>query len=115
MQRNCHCALTDVLPALLLLPRSQDEGTSNANMYGVAVADATTAWAVGSRGIIKRYSGSTWAVERQPEVGASALRAVAAPSSQKAWAGGSECGEAAAAYHAMALSWLLCVPLVGYV
>ena len=73
----------------LMLP--QDKGTSEANLFGVAVADAKTAWAVGSKGIIKRYNGSAWSVERAPDVGASTLRAVAALNSRKAWAGGGEC------------------------
>jgi hypothetical protein len=94
--RRCACP-----PAAAPL---QDEGSSNANMYGVAVADANTAWAVGSRGIIKRYNGSAWTVERKPEVGASNLRAVAALSSQKAWVGGSECREAAAACRGISLA-----------
>lgn len=67
---------------------AQDKGTSEANLFGVAVADAKTAWAVGSKGIIKRYNGSAWSIERTPDVGASTLRAVAALSSRKAWAGG---------------------------
>jgi hypothetical protein len=78
------------VPALLLLPRLQDKGTSDANLLAVAVADANTAWAVGSKGIIKRYDGTAWSVERPPAAGASTLRAVAALSRQKAWAGGGE-------------------------
>jgi hypothetical protein len=68
----------------------QDKGTSNANMYAVAVADAKTAWAVGSKGIIKRYDGTAWTVQRPPTAGAPTLRAVAALGSKKAWAGGGE-------------------------
>jgi hypothetical protein len=80
----------------------------------VDVADANTAWAVGSKGIIKRYDGTAWSVERQPVAGADTLRAVAALSSQRAWAGGSELSATVAAYHtvkpavACAIDCLLC-------
>jgi hypothetical protein len=72
----------------------QDKGTTTANMYAVAVADANIAWAVGSKGVIKRYNGTVWTVQRSPIAGESTLRAVAALSSRKAWAGGGERCEA---------------------
>jgi hypothetical protein len=68
----------------------QDKGTTAASLYAVAVADANTAWAVGSKGVIKRYNGTEWTVQRSPIAGESTLRAVAALSSRKAWAGGGE-------------------------
>lgn len=81
--------LTSTMPALLLPPHLQDT-TPGANLLAVAVADANTAWAVGSKGIIKRYNGNAWSVERPPTEGARTLHAVAALSRQKAWVGGGE-------------------------
>lgn len=51
--------------------------------------DYTTAWAVGSKGLIKKYDGNQWAVD-QDGTETYDLMAVAALGPNKAWVGGSD-------------------------
>lgn len=66
----------------------QDNGSNDANLYGVAIADSTTAWAVGAKGLIKKYNGQTWNIDQPGDPNAEDLLAVATVSKNKAWVGG---------------------------
>ena len=54
-------------------------------LYGVAAASSTNAWAVGG-GLIERWNGKAWKIQASPNLGG--LHDVAATSSRNAWAVG---------------------------
>lgn len=88
-------------------PATSAEGDNVLN--GVAVTSRSNAWAVGgcSATLILHWDGSTWTLQRSPNVGTgyNYLHGIAATSSTNAWAVGEGFPEGGAPYQTVILHW----------